>query len=70
MKFCDRRLLLIVIAISCLESRTVIGDEAGAEERPNILFISIDDLNDWIGCLGGHPQAALRLLAIRPGPRS
>ena len=26
-------------------------------ERPNVLFISIDDLNDWIGCLGGHPQA-------------
>ena len=25
--------------------------------RPNILFISVDDLNDWIGCLGGHPQA-------------
>lgn len=24
--------------------------------RPNILFISMDDLNDWIGCLGGHPQ--------------
>ena len=24
--------------------------------KPNILFISIDDLNDWIGCLGGHPQ--------------
>ncbi|MEZ6134799.1 MAG: sulfatase [Pirellulaceae bacterium] len=25
--------------------------------QPNILVISIDDLNDWIGCLGGHPQA-------------
>lgn len=25
--------------------------------RPNILFIAIDDLNDWVGCLGGHPQA-------------
>ena len=25
--------------------------------KPNVLFISIDDLNDWIGCLGGHPQA-------------
>ena len=25
--------------------------------KPNILFISIDDLNDWIGCLDGHPQA-------------
>ncbi len=26
-------------------------------ERPNILLISIDDLNDWTGGLGGHPQA-------------
>ena len=25
--------------------------------RPNVLFISIDDLNDWVGCLDGHPQA-------------
>ncbi|MBT3381279.1 MAG: sulfatase-like hydrolase/transferase [Lentisphaerae bacterium] len=25
--------------------------------RPNVLLIAIDDLNDWIGCLGGHPQA-------------
>ncbi|MEM7457442.1 MAG: sulfatase [Planctomycetota bacterium] len=23
----------------------------------NVLLIGIDDLNDWIGCLGGHPQA-------------
>ncbi len=26
-------------------------------ERPNVLFISVDDLNDWTGYLGGHPQA-------------
>ncbi|MEE8469491.1 MAG: sulfatase [Planctomycetota bacterium] len=26
-------------------------------ERPNVLLISIDDLNDWVGVLGGHPQA-------------
>lgn len=25
--------------------------------RPNILFIAVDDLNDWIGCMKGHPQA-------------
>ena len=24
--------------------------------KPNVLFISVDDLNDWVGCLGGHPQ--------------
>ena len=28
-----------------------------AETRPNILFIAVDDLNDWVGHLGGHPQA-------------
>lgn len=28
-----------------------------AAERPNILFIAIDDQNDWIGHLGGHPMA-------------
>src|SRR5262245_48137969 len=28
-----------------------------AAERPNVLFIAVDDLNDWVGCLGGHPQA-------------
>jgi len=24
--------------------------------RPNVLMISIDDLNDWVGFMGGHPQ--------------
>ena len=29
---------------------------AVADSKPNILYIAIDDLHDWIGCLGGHPQ--------------
>lgn len=36
---------------------SAIAFPASAAERPNVLFIAIDDLNDWIGCLGGNPQA-------------
>ena len=24
--------------------------------KPNVLLIAVDDLNDWIGVLGGHPH--------------
>ena len=29
---------------------------SSADAKPNVLFIAIDDLNDWVGPLGGHPQ--------------
>lgn len=29
---------------------------SGQKTKPNVLFIAIDDLNDWIGPLGGHPD--------------
>jgi len=33
------------------------GHHASAvETKPNVLLIAIDDLNDWVGCLNGHPQ--------------
>ena len=34
----------------------ILGPLAKASSKPNVLFLAIDDLNDWIGCLGGHPQ--------------
>jgi arylsulfatase A-like enzyme len=33
------------------------ASQAIAADKPNVLFVSVDDLNDWIGCLDGHPQA-------------
>ncbi|MDN3690435.1 sulfatase [Cyclobacterium jeungdonense] len=27
-----------------------------SQDRANVLFIAIDDLNDWVGALNGHPQ--------------
>jgi arylsulfatase A-like enzyme len=29
---------------------------AAAQDRPNVLMIAVDDWNDWVGALGGHPQ--------------
>ena len=33
------------------------GTSGNRAVAPNVLLIAIDDLNDWVGCLGGHPQA-------------
>ncbi|MBX3435068.1 MAG: sulfatase [Pirellulales bacterium] len=31
--------------------------QVAESDRPNVLLIMVDDLNDWIGCYEGHPQA-------------
>lgn len=46
---------------SCLITLTIIFISCGTisdktTKSPNILFISIDDLNDWTSLKGGHPQ--------------
>jgi arylsulfatase A-like enzyme len=33
------------------------GAASGQDARPDVLFIAMDDLNDWVGCLGGNPQS-------------
>ncbi len=47
------RIVLTILALGPLLS----GSAFAAERKPNILFIAIDDQNDWIGHLGGHPLA-------------
>ena len=35
----------------------LVGNGHAAVSRPNVLMICIDDLNDWTGFLGGHPES-------------
>ncbi|MGC1276264.1 MAG: sulfatase [Planctomycetaceae bacterium] len=39
-----------------LASTGIVSADEPRQDRPNVLFIAVDDLNDWIGSLGGHPQ--------------
>lgn len=45
--------------VAVVLSLALTGTRASAEEAgpKNVLFIAVDDLNDWVGCLKGHPQA-------------
>ena len=36
---------------------TLVNCAWAEEKRPDLVFIIVDDLNDWVGCLGGHPDA-------------
>lgn len=44
------------VASVCIGSAGTHGAELA--DKPDIVFIIVDDLNDWLGCLGGHPQAS------------
>ena len=47
---------MIVAGFVALHAHTVTAEQANSKPY-NVLFIAIDDLNDWVGCLGGNPQA-------------
>jgi len=44
-------IILKLIFLSLIFSQTVY-----TENKPNVLMLVIDDLNDWVGPLNGHPQ--------------
>jgi arylsulfatase A-like enzyme len=41
----------------CLISMNLNAQDSDQKERPNVLFLAVDDLNDWVGYLKGHPQS-------------
>ena len=49
--------LLAVASLSGVAQVQAQDVVAEKNDRPNVLMICIDDLNDWVGFLGGHPQA-------------
>ena len=54
----QKNILLLAAALFCFVSRTGEAKDSGQPKaKPNILFIAIDDLNDWTGMLKGNPQA-------------
>jgi len=56
----NRRSFIRVVGASALAGALPLAGRTASEDRiskPNVLFIAIDDLNDWIEPLGGHPQA-------------
>lgn len=55
MNIAMHRIFTLLLSISVAVASSVQADDS--TKSPNVLLISIDDLNDWVGCLGGHPQA-------------
>ena len=44
-----RRLILFALIAIC--GTTVSSD---SNEKPNVLFLAVDDMKDWVNCLGGY----------------
>lgn len=57
-KSCRFQLTGIVLSILLINSCQPNNKSNGSEEvvHTNVLFIAIDDLNDWLGCMNGHPN--------------
>jgi choline-sulfatase len=46
-----------LFALSAALCGALLQPAQAAPQKPNVLFLAVDDLNDWIGCLKTHPQA-------------
>ena len=49
---------VLAILSTLLSFSCQLREVAPAPKRsPNVLFIAVDDLNNWLGCMQGHPNA-------------
>jgi arylsulfatase A-like enzyme len=48
--------LILLAGVAILSASAFSQEPAAGAVRPNILFIAIDDMNDWAGFLDTHPQ--------------
>lgn len=46
------RLLALLLGVFALSR-----EAPAASAKPNVLFLAVDDMNDWIGCMGATPRA-------------
>ncbi len=48
---------VIGLASSLCACNSQVAKRAAVDSHPNVIFIAVDDLNDWLGCMKGHPNA-------------
>ncbi len=51
------RATALAVALGLVLVSSAGAQAAPAAAKPNVLFIVVDDLNDWVGYLGGNPQS-------------
>ena len=47
----------LIVLMSYCGAMSVMGRADAADSKPNVLFLAVDDMNDWIGRLGTTPHA-------------
>ena len=52
--------LLLVTGLVVLNTTAGNAQVSNAATKPNILFIAVDDLNDWAGFMNGHPDMTIQ----------